>query len=63
MEELFEERRKNREGKSFVNNKGFRYTVVEYKGTNDVLVKFEDGSEVLARWYYAERGMVPKKGR
>lgn len=63
VEELFKERRKNREGKSFVNNKGFKYTVVEYKGTNDVLVKFEDGLEVWARWYYAERGMVPKKVR
>lgn len=61
VEELFEERRKNREGKSFVNRKGFKYTVVEYKGTNDVLVKFEDGLEVWTTWYYAERGMTPRK--
>lgn len=63
VEELFEERRKNREGKSFINSKGFKYTVVEYKGTNDVLVKFEDGLEVWTTWYYAERGMTPKKIR
>ena len=63
VEELFEARRKNREGKSFVNNKGFKYTVIEYKGTNDVLVKFEDGLEVWTTWYYAERGMTSKKIR
>lgn len=51
-------KRNEREGLCKENNQGLRMTILEYKNAHDILVGFDDGTEVKSEWGKFKKGSI-----
>jgi len=45
-------------GETNINNKGFKMRIIEYRNSQDIDVKFEDGSVVNTNYYTFKKGVI-----